>query len=72
MDGRYDLAYTPATYRRVTDFYLGQADGPSLLTTPRPDAILVPAHDEVYPQLAANPAWTLAYRDATDAVFLPR
>jgi hypothetical protein len=72
MDGRYDLAYKPETYRRVADFYLGRPDGQSLLTTPPPAAILVPQEDKVYPQLTANPAWNLAYHDATDAVFLPR
>jgi hypothetical protein len=72
MDGRYDLVYKPATYLRVTDFYLGKSDGQTLLTTPKPSAILVPVDDKVYPQLAANSAWALSYRNSTDAVFLPR
>jgi hypothetical protein len=72
MDGRYDLVYKPATYNRVSAFYLGQPSGQSLLTEPKPAAILVPREDKVYAQLAANPAWNQAYSDAHDAVFLPR
>ena len=72
MDGRYDLVYKPETYNRVADFYLGKPAGQSLLTTPAPSAILVPLEDKVYPQLVANPAWNQAYRDSTNAVFLPR
>jgi chromate transport protein ChrA len=72
MDGRYDLVYKPATYDRVSDFYLGQPAAQTLLTDPKPAAILVPLEDKVYPQLVANPAWTQAYADSRDAVFLPR
>ena len=72
MDGRYDLVYKPATFARVTDFYLGKADGLALLTSPRPDAILVPLEDAVYPKLVVNPAWKQAYHNSHDAIFLPR
>jgi hypothetical protein len=72
MDGRYDLAYKPESYLRVVDFYLGKSAGQTLLTTPKPDAILVPLVDKVYPQLLARPDWKQAYVDFTDAVFLPR
>jgi hypothetical protein len=72
MDGRYDLVYKPATYNRVSDFYLGKPSAQSLLTTPKPDAILVPLEDNVYRQLVANPAWQQAYYDDHDAVFLPK
>jgi len=71
MDGRYDLVYKPATYDRVSDFYLGK-QAQSLLTTPQPAAILVPREDTVYKQLLGNAGWTQAYRDSHDAVFLPR
>jgi hypothetical protein len=72
MDGRYDLVYRPETYNRVSDFYLGKPAAQTLLTSPKPAAILVPLEDAVYPKLAANPAWKQAYYDAHDAVFLPR
>lgn len=72
MDGRYDLVYRPETYNRVTDFYRGKPDGQSLLTSPKPAAILVPLEDAVYSKLATNPAWKQAYYDEHDAVFLPR
>ena len=72
MDGRYDLAYTPATYDRVSNFFLGKPAGQTLLTTPKPDAILVPIDNKVYPQLLVNPAWNQAYRDSVDAIFLPQ
>jgi hypothetical protein len=72
MDGRYDLVYRPETYDRVSDFYLGQPAAQTLLTSPKPDAILVPLEDAVYPKLAKNAAWKQAYYDAHDAVFLPR
>ena len=71
MDGRYDLVYTPATYRRVDDFFAARASWPTLLTTPRPDAILLPIADPVYAKLDARPDWRQVYRDANDAVFLP-
>lgn len=72
MDGRYDLVYLPKTYRRVDDFFLGQGEGyPGLLTSPQPDAILVPIVDPVYAKLQSDPAWDEAYHDDTDAVFLP-
>jgi len=72
MDGRYDLVYKPETYNRVSAFYLGQLSGQSLLTEPKPAAILVPREDKVYAQLLVNPAWNQAYSDTLDAVFLPR
>jgi hypothetical protein len=72
MDGRYDLVYKPATYDRVSNFYLGKPAAQSLLTSPKPDAILVPREDTVYKQLLVNAAWQPAYRDSHDAVFLPR
>jgi hypothetical protein len=72
MDGRYDLVYRPATYDRVADFFLGKPAGQSLLTAPRPDAILVPVEDKVYSQLQRNAGWSEAYRDSINAVFLPK
>jgi hypothetical protein len=72
MDGRYDLVYRPETYRRVDDFFRARNDWPALLTTPPPDAILVPLADAIYPKLQAQPAWTEAWHGQTDAVFLPR
>ena len=71
MDGRYDLAYRPATYKRVADFYLGLPNGQLLLKSPRPAAVLVPRDDAVYPKLLANPAWRQADHAGADAVFLP-
>jgi hypothetical protein len=72
MDGRYDLVYRPETYRRVDDFFRGKEDGKSLLTTPAPDAILVPRSDGVYLKLRGDPGWSEAWSDSWDAVFLPR
>jgi hypothetical protein len=72
MDGRYDLVYKPATYDRVNDFYLGKPSGQSLLTSPKPAAILIPEASAVYPQLRANPLWQEAYHGHRNAVFLPR
>jgi hypothetical protein len=72
MDGRYDLVYSPATYRRVDDFFNARGDWRTLLATPAPNAILVPRADAVYAQLATAPAWTEAWHDDADAVFLPR
>jgi hypothetical protein len=72
MDGRYDLVYRPETYRRVDDFYSARGDWPSLLTTPAPDAILVPRNADVYPKLRNQPGWTEVWRDSWNAVFLPR
>jgi hypothetical protein len=72
MDGRYDLVYKPATYDRVSNFYLGKPPAQTLLTDPKPAAILVPREDTVYKQLLGNTAWSEAYRDSHDAVFLPR
>ena len=69
MDGRYDLIYLPETYRRVDDFFRGKDI--SLLTTPAPDAILVPQEDAVYDKLLHNPRWTEAWHDSVDSVFLP-
>jgi hypothetical protein len=71
MDGRYDLVYTAATYRRVNDFFANRGDGWSLTTSPRPDAILLPVGDAVFARLSADPAWHLAWRNGTDAVFEP-
>lgn len=72
MDGRYDLVYHPETYRRVADFFLAKDDWKNLLTTPPPEAILVRVADPVYPKLKDELGWMEAYRNTTDAVFLPR
>ena len=72
MDGRYDLVYRPETYRRVDDFFSARGEWPKLLTTPAPDAILVPRSDDVYFKLREEPGWTEAWHDPVDAVFLPR
>jgi hypothetical protein len=72
MDGRYDLVYKPATYDRVNDFYLGKPGGQSLLTSPKPAAILIPEASAAYPQMRANPLWQEAYHGRRNAVFLPR
>jgi hypothetical protein len=72
MDGRYDLVYSPATYRRVDDFFNARGDWPTLLTSPAPNAILVPRADAVYPKLLVEPGWNEAWRNDSDAVFLPR
>jgi hypothetical protein len=69
MDGRYDLVYRPETYRRVDDFFCARGDWPSLLTTPAPDAILVPRGADVYLKLREEPGWTEAWHDPWDAVF---
>lgn len=71
MDGRYDLVYRPETFQRVEDFFAAKGDWSSLLTTPAPDAVLVRRSDNVYLKLKNLPAWTEAWRDDTDAVFLP-
>ena len=72
MDGRYDLVYTPQTYRRVEDFFVANQDWHDLLVHPPPNAVLVPRSADVYLKLRADPAWREAYRDPYDAVFLPR
>ena len=72
MDGRYDLVYKPETYKRVDDFFAARGDWKSLLSSPPPDAILVPREDAVYSKLQAQPGWTEAWHDSDDAVFLPR
>jgi hypothetical protein len=72
MDGRYDLVYTPATYDQVQNFFQAQGDWRVLLHSPQPNAVLVPVKNPVYAQLQAEPGWTEAYHDATDAIFLPR
>jgi hypothetical protein len=72
MDGRYDLVYKPETYRRVDDFFSARGDWNTLLTSPKPDAILLPEADAVYPKLRDEPGWTEAWQDGIDAVFLPR
>jgi hypothetical protein len=72
MDGRYDLVYRPETYRRVDDFFYARGDWRGLLTSPAPDAILVPVTDAVYPKLLEEPGWREAWHNGPDAVFLPR
>jgi hypothetical protein len=72
MDGRYDLVYKPETYRRVDDFFNARKGWYNLLTTPAPDAVLVPRSAGVYYKIRLEPAWKEAYRDPYDAVFLPR
>jgi len=72
MDGRYDLVYSPETYRRVDDFFAARGDGRSLLTTPAPAAILTPRLDRAFDQLIMDPAWTEAWHDRDNAVFLPK
>ena len=72
MDGRYDLVYKPETYRRVDDFFNARRGWYNLLTTPAPDAVLVPRSDDVYFKLRSDPDWKEAYRDPWDAVFVPR
>jgi hypothetical protein len=72
MDGRYDLVYSPGTYRRVEDFFDARGDWKGLLASPKPNGILVPRTDAVYPKLQAESGWTEAWHDANDAVFLPR
>jgi hypothetical protein len=72
MDGRYDLVYRPETYRRVDRFFFGKGDWQELLTTPAPDAILLPVVDAVYPKLLAQSGWKEVYHNDTDAIFLPR
>jgi hypothetical protein len=72
MDGRYDLVYRPETYRRVDDFFAGKGGRPSLLTSPRPDAILLPRSAGIYYDLLNEPGWVEAWHDPWDAVFLPR
>ena len=71
MDGRYDLVYSPETYRKVDDFFAARGDWSHLLASPKPDAVLVPVSDAVYPKLLTEPGWKEAYHDDTDAVFLP-
>jgi len=72
MDGRYDLVYRPETYRRVDDFFAAHKGWYDLLTTPAPDAVLVPRSDDVYYKLHSDPDWKEAYHDPWDAVFVPR
>jgi len=72
MDGRYDLVYKPETYRRVEDFFSASGDWKTLLTTPAPEAILVPRNAAVYAKLRSESGWTESYRDSTDVVFVPR
>ncbi len=72
MDGRYDLVYKPETYQRVDDFFFARGKWAELLVSPKPDAVLVPLADAVYPQLLKQTGWREAYRDGTDAIFLPR
>lgn len=72
MDGRYDLVYSPETYRRVDDFFNARGDWKALLTSPAPAAILVPRADAVSAKLEAEPGWTEVWHDDTNAVFLPK
>jgi hypothetical protein len=72
MDGRYDLVYLPETYRRVDDFFSARPGWRDLLTSPAPDAILVPRDADVYVKLRNEPTWKEAWHDPYDAVFLPR
>ena len=72
MDGRYDSSTGPKPTAASTNFSSPADDWHNLLTTPAPDAILVPRSDDVYPKLRAEPGWKEAYRDPWDAVFLPR
>jgi hypothetical protein len=72
MDGRYDLVYSPATYQRVQDFFDAQGDWKSLLTSPAPQAVLVPRLDRAFDRLMMDPAWTEAWHDRDNAVFLPK
>jgi len=72
MDGRYDLVYSPETYQRVDDFFNARGDWPTLLTSPAPQAILVPRMDRVFDRLMLDPAWTYAWHDRDNAVFLPK
>ena len=72
VDGRYDLVYLPATYRRVEDFFFARGDWAALLRAPAPQAILLRTADPVYAKLKNQTAWQEAYHDTTDAVFLPR
>jgi hypothetical protein len=72
MDGRYDLVYKPETLVRVDAFYLAKPEGLSLLTDPRPDAILVPVDEPIYRPMRTNLAWREAFHGGGDAVFLPR
>jgi hypothetical protein len=71
MDGRYDLVYRRETYRRVDDFFFARGDWKGLLTSPAPEAILVPRLDPVYPKLSAEAGWKEAWHNDGDAVFLP-
>lgn len=72
MDGRYDLVYRPETYRRVDDFFSARTGWYNLLTTPAPDAVLVPRSADVYFKLRSDPGWKDAWHDSVNAVFLPR
>jgi hypothetical protein len=72
MDGRYDLVYLPETYQKVDDFFYARGDWHELLTTPKPDAILLPKADPIYTKLQTEPEWREANHDATNAVFLPK
>ncbi|HEX4139071.1 MAG TPA: hypothetical protein VHY09_01905, partial [Candidatus Methylacidiphilales bacterium] len=72
MDGRYDLVYSPATYQRVEDFFAARGDWQSLLTSPAPQAVLVPRLSRVFDEMMMNPAWTETWHDRDNAVFLPK
>jgi hypothetical protein len=72
MDGRYDLVYKPETYQRVDEFFSATGDWKSLLSSPAPDAILVPRDSGIYPKLRSETGWEEAWHDSVDAVFVPR
>jgi hypothetical protein len=72
MDGRYDLVYSPAAYQRVDDFFNARNEWQTLLTSPAPQAVLVPRLDRVFDRLMMDPAWTEAWHDRDNAVFLPK
>ncbi len=72
MDGRYDLVYKAATFQRVEGFFAARPGWHDLLTTPAPEAVLVPRSADVYFKLRKEPGWREAWRGPIDAVFLPK
>jgi hypothetical protein len=72
MDGRYDLVYKRETYRRVDDFFSARGDWKGLLTSPAPEAVLLPRDAPVYARLRAEPGWTEVWSNESDAVFRPK
>ncbi len=71
MDGRNDLVYSPETRQRVNEFFSARGDWRTMLTTPAPNAVLVPCDAPVYPKLQAEAGWRELWHDGTDAVFVP-